>query len=105
MSVTREQLRSYAAAFMREVAKVSFSEAEAWLTDREEHFLDIPQEVIPDNVVCSVIALQEFTDRGKREIELRCGCYTGNTQAIGYVYLAEKGASEVDLDIRLEDVS
>jgi hypothetical protein len=62
---------------MREVAKVPFSEAESWLTDREEHLLDIPKEVIPDNVACSVIALQEFTDRGKREIEMRCGCYTG----------------------------
>ena len=37
MSVTREQLRSYAAAFLREVAKVPFSEAEAWLRDRGEH--------------------------------------------------------------------
>lgn len=35
---------------------------------------------------------------------MMCGCYSGNAQAIGYVYLAEERTSEVDSDIHIEDV-
>lgn len=103
--MAHEQFLSYARAFIEAVSKIPFAQAEVWLAEQGEYFIETPKGAIPEEVNCSIIPLQEFNDCGRREIELMCGCYAEGMQAIGYVYLVEDGTSEVSPDIRIEPAS
>jgi hypothetical protein len=86
---------------MQTVSKIPFEKAEEWLRERDEYSIDLPGEIVPENVSCTAMAIQEFDEHGKRQIEITCSCFAGATQAIGHVYISEDGTSEIDPEVRV----